>query len=289
MPADSQMEPGSGKTGGKTGGTAGERAAQGAGALRSAQERAPDGLRARNRREQRARIVESAKALFSEHGVDAVTVADVARLAGVARATVFNYFPSKSHLVDAITSEVVAYYVGMLDNALDRAAHPTPELVRTLFVEMGQGIEHFHSFYRGVFREMTRLQVGLERGSELASVRGQALERLTKLLARGLERGDLASSVPASSLAAAFDSLVIGTINHWLFEEATGSLRDRMAEAAEIFLGGVAAVEVRSGSAPPDLMPDIPAPQGGIAADEPGAIAADGPGAIAPDGKEESP
>ena len=38
-------------------------------------------------------------ALFGEHGYDAVTVADVARAAGVSEKTVFNYFPAKEDLV----------------------------------------------------------------------------------------------------------------------------------------------------------------------------------------------
>ena len=41
-------------------------------------------------------------------------------------------------------------------------------------------------------------------------------------------------------LAVAIDSLANGTINHWLYEDTSGSLRERMRRAAEIFLGSVA-------------------------------------------------
>jgi AcrR family transcriptional regulator len=55
----------------------------------------------------RARIREVANRLFIERGYDAVTVADVAREAGVSSVTVFNHFPRKEDLfldrtVDAI-------------------------------------------------------------------------------------------------------------------------------------------------------------------------------------------
>jgi AcrR family transcriptional regulator len=55
----------------------------------------------------RARIAEVAARLFLERGFDAVTVAEVARVAGVSSVTVFNHFPRKEDLyldraVDAV-------------------------------------------------------------------------------------------------------------------------------------------------------------------------------------------
>jgi AcrR family transcriptional regulator len=58
-----------------------------------------EGLRERKKRETRETIAETAMALFGEQGYDAVTVADVARAAGVSEKTVFNYFPAKEDLV----------------------------------------------------------------------------------------------------------------------------------------------------------------------------------------------
>src|ERR1700710_2837718 len=46
----------------------------------------------------RARISEVAARLFLERGYDAVTVAEVAREAGVSSVTVFNHFPRKEDL-----------------------------------------------------------------------------------------------------------------------------------------------------------------------------------------------
>jgi AcrR family transcriptional regulator len=60
---------------------------------------APEGLRERKKRQTRAAIAAAAMALFTEHGFDAVTVADVARAADVSEKTVFNYFPTKEDLV----------------------------------------------------------------------------------------------------------------------------------------------------------------------------------------------
>ncbi|HEX8095032.1 TetR/AcrR family transcriptional regulator [Jatrophihabitans sp.] len=56
------------------------------------------GLREQHKRRTRDAIGAAAMSLFFEHGYDSVTVADVARLAGVSVATVFNYFDTKEDL-----------------------------------------------------------------------------------------------------------------------------------------------------------------------------------------------
>jgi AcrR family transcriptional regulator len=56
------------------------------------------GLREQHKRRTREVIASAAMSLFFEHGYDSVTVADVARQAGVSVATVFNYFDTKEDL-----------------------------------------------------------------------------------------------------------------------------------------------------------------------------------------------
>jgi AcrR family transcriptional regulator len=190
---------------------------------------------------QRERILDAARALFARGGFEDVTMAEVAELAGVARATVFNHFGSKRALVEAITESVLGYWAAMLERALADERSSTPSLVRALFQVMGFGIERFHGFYRGVFREIMKVQLGLDEGSAAASARERALALLERLVARGQARGELSSDFAARDLAVAFDGLANGTINRWLYEDASGALHERMARAAEILLCPVAA------------------------------------------------
>jgi AcrR family transcriptional regulator len=56
------------------------------------------GLREIKKQQTRTAIADAALGLFLEHGFDQVTVAEVARHAGVSTNTVFNYFPTKEDL-----------------------------------------------------------------------------------------------------------------------------------------------------------------------------------------------
>ncbi|MHC5903276.1 TetR/AcrR family transcriptional regulator [Streptomyces sp. S6] len=64
------------------------------------------GLREVKKQQTRTAIADAALPLFLEHGFDQVTVAEVARHAGVSTNTVFNYFPAKEDLVFDRQTEV---------------------------------------------------------------------------------------------------------------------------------------------------------------------------------------
>ncbi len=192
------------------------------------------------RAEAPAAILDAARELFASRGLHEVTMSEVAEAAGVARATVFNHFGSKHALVDAITADVLAGYVMLLENALADRRTPTPVLLRALFETMGNGIEQNERFYRAIFREITKVSLGLDEGGESQRMRMVALDRLVQLHTRGQARGELVRGQPAEDLASAFDSLVSGTIVHWLSEDLGEPLHARMLRAVDLLLGGIA-------------------------------------------------
>ena len=170
----------------------------------------------------------------------------------------FNYFGSKRALIDAITEEVLAYYSGMLDRALADEQSPTPMLLRAIFAQMGQGIEQLHQFYKHVFREIAKMQVGLDEGGSSAQERELAVGRLTALISRGQVRGEISTEHAPEDLARAFDSLSHGPIVQWLYDDPSKSLRERMGRAVEIYLGSVA---TGPGAVRQGPLPDVSDPE----------------------------
>ena len=122
---------------------------------------------------------------------------------------------------------------------MDLLPTPVPALIRSLYDFMGAGIEEQRRFHRAVFREIAKLSLGLDEGGPGQLARQAAVDLLEKLLLRGQARGELSSQHRASDLAAAFDSLLFGTITHWLYDDESESLRLRMRRAADIFLAPV--------------------------------------------------
>ncbi len=191
------------------------------------------------RDEQRQRVIDAAARLFAEHGFDDVTMAEIAQEADVARATVFNYFGSKHALIEAITEGVLDFYRVMLDEALANDATPTPMLMRQLCDEMAKGIESQRRLFRSVFREIARIQLGLDAGEVSQRANEEARQRLVRLVERGQERGELNKELSADALAQAFHSLTNGTITNWLYDDPTRPLSVRLRDAAEVFLSPV--------------------------------------------------
>src|SRR5215471_9812601 len=75
------------------------------------------GLRELKKEQTRQHIADTAFRLFADRGFDQVTVAEIAREAQVAEATVFNYFPSKE---DLFYSRFEAFSARLADAVRDR-------------------------------------------------------------------------------------------------------------------------------------------------------------------------
>jgi AcrR family transcriptional regulator len=191
------------------------------------------------RGEQPRRVLDVAVGLFAEHGFDDVTMADIADAAGVARATVFNYFGSKHGVVEAVTESVIVFYREMLDEALADEATSTPDLLRWLCEVMGKGVESQRRLFRSVFREIAQIGLGLDEGSVAQRANEEALTRLEELITRGQTRKELDDTYDPKTLATAFRSLANGTITNWLYEDASDHLVARMRDAAGIFLSPI--------------------------------------------------
>jgi AcrR family transcriptional regulator len=80
------------------------------------------GIRERKKATTRHALVDAASRLFAEHGVDATTMDDIARAAGMSRTSVFNYFGYKEMILCEIGARYVQEVAGPLLQDLNRPA-----------------------------------------------------------------------------------------------------------------------------------------------------------------------
>ena len=81
-----------------------------------------DDLRGRARENVRSQIAQVAFGVFAERGFDNVTATEVAKAAGVSRASFFRYFESKEDAVFVAQEALVGAALGALDAASTRWA-----------------------------------------------------------------------------------------------------------------------------------------------------------------------
>jgi AcrR family transcriptional regulator len=138
------------------------------------------------------RILQAAREAFAEGGMD-VGVEEIARRAGVGKATFFRRFPTKEALVTALYEDFVDEVLGAIDQAL--AEHTDDPLgpLRAFLEHSMRTQAHNKAFFEAVAAryvppvDMTdRIMVGVERVMEPARAAG--------LLRPGVEAGDVSTA-----------------------------------------------------------------------------------------------
>jgi AcrR family transcriptional regulator len=191
--------------------------------------------------EQRAEVLVSAIAVFAEHGVEATELADIARLAGAAPATLKQEFGSKESLFRTAVRAVAG-------NLVMRACHPLPEgsAVEQLQNFCGRGWEIMHT---PTYAALHRLWVSeVPRYPDLAhfyaaEVYGGIHDMLVGILRRGIVRGEFRPVVPHA--AARLIMAALGKQAFWCnhadaFGPSVGGGCNRVvADTLSILLGGL--------------------------------------------------
>lgn len=198
------------------------------------------GLREEKKERQKRDIYRTAVKLFHEKGYEKTRIEDLTRRLRISRATFFNYYPSKGSILHQIAEEAVRFYRQRLEEKIVAQA-PAREKIHHLLEEMGRNIEADKRFYRAVFLEIMRGQMGVV-GGQVSMEKATIGELTASLIAQGQERREIRSDYSAEQLA----EILVGAYNNviltWLHSDTTYSLVQRLKEAVDFFLSGSAAI-----------------------------------------------
>lgn len=109
-------------------------------------------------RETRDAIVEAAARLFSRDGLAGTTTAAVAKLAGVSPGSMYQYFPSKEALVDAIYEREAARQIEQLTALVaELGLDDLPRLIRAFVARLVELHEQDIALHRVLLEELPRV------------------------------------------------------------------------------------------------------------------------------------
>ncbi len=102
------------------------------------------GARAQNRAERTRGLCEAALRLFLQRGIEATTVDEITKAAGVAKGSFYRYFEDKASLVDALLSPLEAEMEAAMQRCEERLG-------------CAGGADELHAAYAGLARELAAL------------------------------------------------------------------------------------------------------------------------------------
>jgi AcrR family transcriptional regulator len=194
-------------------------------------------LRARKKLETRARIMETAVEIFSERGIDGVTVDEIAAAADVGKGTIYNYFPAKEDIVIAFLVEFERQVQAEAAQLINRRR--TLESILTAFVQFQFTLkEPHHAFVRVFLTQMfARTAAFRPWMQQLQTVIDPTLDQLFSGLRR---RGVLRSDVDISKLIEVFKVMQLGLTALWAIEGPPWhGTRQVLKEQIRLFCQGV--------------------------------------------------
>jgi len=195
------------------------------------------GLRERKKEQTRQLIADRAWRLFAEHGFDRVTVAEVAREAEVAEATVFNYFRTKE---DLFYFRLEAFGARLVDAVAARdLGEPALAAFRRVLLDGGGLLAQVEAGDPGALERLRTVNQLIAASPALLARERQAIAGATDALAAllaaetGAPDGDVRPQVAANALMGVQRALIEHVRRRVLAEEPPSGLPAQVRELAE--------------------------------------------------------
>ncbi|MGH7910507.1 MAG: TetR/AcrR family transcriptional regulator [Candidatus Dormibacteraceae bacterium] len=162
--------------------------------MKAGDQKPPLPLREQHRQETRRRILDAVRDLFRAPGFARTTMEEIAERAGVSRATLFNYFPTKQSLLFPLIEQIQE---GRVRPEVQAALEPWPGVVEALRVAFASVERHIFSLPD--LRAALRDAVLAPRKPD--APRGDRRDLVLEILERSARQGELRRDLPQHELA----------------------------------------------------------------------------------------
>lgn len=176
----------------------------------------PRERRRRNREQMTAAILDAARAVMRERGVADLSLREVARRVSMQAPSLYEYFPSKMALYDALFLAGFRLFEGRLLRGLDEAGTFWEQMEANFEAYMGFAREH-PELYQLLFEHPVPGFVP----SEEAMAEGRVLlDRFTARIAEAVESGEIAPGVSATQARDLLIAMTHGVTSQHLANDA---------------------------------------------------------------------
>jgi len=148
-----------------------------------------------HRHQVRDAILDTTAALVFEHGLRAVTMAQIAEQTGIGRATLYKYFPDVDAILHAWHHREITAHLAQLTEVKDNTNGPARRLEAVLRA-------YAHIAHQTRSQHNTEIGRFLHRDEHLADAQHQLHDLVTSLVTEAIQAGELRSDIPPAELAA---------------------------------------------------------------------------------------
>lgn len=167
--------------------------------------------REERKRRTRERLLDAARALFSEQGFDQTTIDDIVNAAHVSRGTFFNYFENKDAVLAALHQTHMDKLPGIIDDLLARDL-TTAERIQSLFNDVVEAAVTLERYFRATTRELDR---DLATPASSAARTERFIVAFGRILEAGIPRGEVRQDYPLRFLSQMVTAVYVTTIRYW--------------------------------------------------------------------------
>jgi AcrR family transcriptional regulator len=135
-------------------------------------------------------ILAAARKLMERNGLEAVTMEEIAGAAGVAKGTIYLYFPSKDELIRALITQVGEHLLRDLEAIVEAPSSPLEKIRRVATLLLDCLIKE-RALYPAYARDMQRGGQGSPRGywRQLQEMEDKFFDLVTPVFAQGIAAG----------------------------------------------------------------------------------------------------
>ncbi|MCC7126664.1 MAG: TetR/AcrR family transcriptional regulator [Acidobacteria bacterium] len=186
----------------------------------------------------RQSLLDAACKVFGEKGFDAATMDAIAEAAGVAKGTIYLYYPSKQVVYEAVFAAGMTTIEDQLTDQIAKAA-TAREAIGAFVRVRGEYFEQHPEFFRVYVGEVARQLIGLSTTRDASRV---ATDRQIKVLQHVIEKavgtGEVRAVDPAAAALVVFD-LSKGQIGRRLLHGSTTTVESDIAFLTDLIWSGL--------------------------------------------------